>query len=68
MKIGSARASEMTYDDLGKILWKDSESDFSLQAINKQMQRLRTTLGEIGIPEESIRTVKGQGYVLHNSS
>jgi hypothetical protein len=55
----------VTYDQLADILWHDDE-EFSVWAINKNMQRLRTKLTNLGASEDTIRVVKGSGYSLQN--
>lgn len=55
----------VSYDELADILWHDDE-EFSVWAINKNMQRLRSKLSTLGAPDEIIKVVKGNGYSLQN--
>lgn len=50
----------VTYDDLSELLWSDDF--YSLQAITKQMQRLREKLDEV-FNRKLIKTVRGKGYI-----
>ncbi|MDQ3099680.1 MAG: helix-turn-helix domain-containing protein [bacterium] len=54
------------YDSLGNILWI-TEEDYSLWAINKNMQRLRKKIMEVTKSENCVKSIKGQGYSLLNS-
>jgi len=50
-------------DDLADELW--GQDDFkSLWALNKSVQRLRSKLSSLGFPQENLKVVRGQGYVL----
>lgn len=55
------------YDRLGETLWND-EDQFSLWAINKQMQRLAKKIYQLGGHSYMIEPVRGRGYVLNNVS
>ena len=55
------------YDTLASTLW-ESEDEFSLWAINKQMQRLTKKIVTLGGHEYMIEPVRGRGYVLNNVS
>lgn len=57
--------SVISFDDLGNVLF-DRESDFSLYAITKSMQRVRDKLEENGVSGSYIQTLRGQGYLLKN--
>ncbi len=55
----------VSYDELGDIIWTQ-EDDFSIWAINKNLQRLRTKLISLGAKPDCIQPVKGKGYCLNN--
>lgn len=55
----------VTYDELGDIIWA-KEDNFSVWAINKNMQRLRTKLINLGASNNCITPCKGKGYCLSN--
>lgn len=55
----------VTFDDVSTVMFK-SDDDFSLQAIAKQMERLRKKLEENGISGSYIQTLRGKGYLLKN--
>lgn len=57
--------SIVNYDMLGSLLWS-SDEQFSLWAINKQLQRLEAKLQMNGVPNTMFRIVRGQGFVLTN--
>lgn len=48
--------------EIGDIIWGKESEEFSLQAVNKQIARLRTTLSNSGLKKEVIHTVRGKGY------
>ena len=54
-----------TFDELADTLFP-SEENFSLYAITKTIQRLRTKLEENGLSGSYIQTLRGQGYILKN--
>lgn len=54
-----------TFDEIGENIFS-SENDFSLYAISKTIERLRTKLEQNGISGSYIQTLRGQGYVLKN--
>lgn len=55
----------VTFDKLSEILWKENAIEkFSLYAITKRVERLRTKLKKNGISENTIHTQRGEGYVL----
>lgn len=55
----------VTYDELGGIIWIE-DSNFSIWAINKNIQRLRTKLKSLGAKLDCITPIKGKGYCLNN--
>ena len=55
----------LTFDELAELIWNDSADEkYSLQAINKHIQRLRKILVENGINRQVIFTVRNQGYIF----
>ncbi|EKD57631.1 MAG: hypothetical protein ACD_57C00206G0005 [uncultured bacterium] len=59
-------SSLTTVDEVAEILFKENEDAFSLQAIAKQIQRLRDKLEANGVSGSFIQTKRGQGYLLVN--
>lgn len=55
----------VTFDELADIVWQDDE-EFSIWAINKQLQRLRTKLQSLGMEGTVLQSIKGRGYSLQN--
>lgn len=53
-------------DELAQILFGNNDDAFSLQAIAKQIQRLRDKLEANGVPGSFIQTRRREGYVLIN--
>lgn len=56
----------LSMDEVGTILFNNSEDDFSLYAISKAIQRLRDRLEKSGISGSFIQTKRGEGYLLVN--
>ena len=57
--------SIVEYDTLGTLLW-DSDEQFSLWAINKQLQRLVDNLKSLGVSSDLFHIVRGRGFILTN--
>ena len=53
-----------TMDQISISLWGEDYANFSMQAISKTVERLRTKLRETGINRQSIFTKRKLGYVL----
>ncbi len=54
-----------TYDEVADILWKDkADEKFSLYAIAKVIENIRTKLRAQGLRSDTIRTIRGCGYYL----
>jgi hypothetical protein len=53
----------LTYDAIGEIIF-DTENDFSLEAITKNMQRLRDKLEQNNLSATFIQTIPKKGYYL----
>lgn len=67
LKLLVRRSGELiSYDQLGDVLWQDDPDSFSLEALTKQMQRLRGVLLEHGVDGRHLEVVRGTGYILHN--
>lgn len=54
----------VTFDEVGDVYWKDDPDSFSLYALAKVIEKLRTTLQNNGVPQAFIRTVRKRGYLL----
>jgi hypothetical protein len=54
----------VTYDQLGENIWKDDPDRFSLWAISQIVRRLRKKLVFNFLPPQTIRSVRGEGYIL----
>ena len=55
----------VTYDEIADVIWgKFSDEKFSLYAITKLVERIRTRLKEEGINKDIIYTIKGKGFAL----
>jgi len=55
----------VAFDDLAKALYGDgAEIKFSLWGINKCIERVRSKLEGFGIPRQTIKNVKGVGFML----
>jgi hypothetical protein len=52
--------------EIGDELWSDSE-EFSLWAVNKTMQRLRSKLISLGASPLTLKSVRGKGYILNTN-
>jgi DNA-binding winged helix-turn-helix (wHTH) protein len=53
-------------DDIAHLIWgENADSKFSSWAIDKNISRLRGSLRTMGFSDETIVTVKRQGYKLH---
>jgi hypothetical protein len=61
----SHEADVVTVDAIGNVLWTN-EDEYSLWALNKAMQRLRSKLIALGAPPFCLHTLRGQGYSLVN--
>jgi len=61
--LGKSNAT-LFYDEIGDILWGNSEKEFSLWAIAKLMQRIRKKFQSISNNAKIIRNVRGKGYIL----
>lgn len=55
----------VTFDEFGNELFSN-ESDYSLYAISKNIERLRNKLEANGISGSYIQTLRGKGYLLKN--
>lgn len=55
----------VSFDEFGNELFKD-ESDYSLYAITKTIERLRNKLETNGVSGSYIQTLRGKGYLLKN--
>lgn len=55
----------VSYDDLAPLIFKNDEQ-FSLAAIAKTIERLRTELNTVGISPHYLATASGIGYYLKN--
>ncbi len=55
----------ITFEDVAKMMWGENYYDrFSLNAISKQIFRIRQKLKDAGLQKEVIFTKRGRGYVL----
>lgn len=57
--------SVVNFNELGDNLFT-TDTDFSLYAISKSIERLRNKLEQNGISGSYIQTLRGQGYILKN--
>lgn len=55
----------VTFDEFGNELFKD-DGNFSLYAISKNIERIRSKLEANGISGSYIQTLRGKGYLLKN--
>jgi hypothetical protein len=62
-KLIEKQGASITHDEIGNIISKDG-NDFSLYAVSKTMERLRTKLEKNNIASTSIQTKRGEGYSL----
>lgn len=61
------RGTVVSYDDIAEVLWeKDADEKFSLYAISKTVERLRTRVKSAGVFPDIIQTVRGTGYILND--
>lgn len=57
----------VSYDELADIIWrKDSYTKFSIQAIQKTVERLRKKLDYYGVTPTLITNKMGQGYIYNS--
>jgi hypothetical protein len=55
----------VSFDDMADALWKEqADEKFSLYALAKIIQNLRTKLKKFGIQKETITTIRKQGYLF----
>lgn len=63
----TARGSTVSYDELADSLWeKEADDKYSLYAISKSVERLRTKVEAYGVFPDIIQTVRGSGYMLND--
>lgn len=65
-KLLERKGDVVTYDELADALWGEGEFK-SFWALAKLVERLRASLGEVGIEPKRIECVRGQGYILTGS-
>lgn len=53
-------------DTIGDVLWQDDDGAFSLWAIAKQVERLRSKFQMHGLSPSLIQAQRGQGYLLRD--
>lgn len=54
-------------DDLAKAIWThESEDDYSDWAIDRIIARLRKKLQVLGLPKDTVQTLRNRGYMLKN--
>jgi hypothetical protein len=56
----------VTPTEIGDILWQSNNEKFSLWAISKQIQKLRDALKKLGLKQDVLLNVRGQGYILYD--
>ncbi|MBU1326735.1 helix-turn-helix domain-containing protein [Patescibacteria group bacterium] len=57
----------ITKDQIGELLWQDKWSENGSDwAIDQVMRRLRKKLFQLSIDKNTIRTIKGKGYIFQN--
>ena len=55
----------ITRDELAKWIWStNTQEKYSDWAIDQLITRLRKRLGQLSIPKEAIKTIRGRGYLL----
>lgn len=55
----------VTFDEAGDLIWQDKSLDkFSLVALAKVIENIRKKFRKLGINDQIIKTVRGQGYFL----
>jgi len=59
------QAEIITYDNLADIMWKNNEEKFSLEAITKTIQRIRSKIKINGVERQVIHTQKNEGYFYY---
>lgn len=61
------RGRVVNYDEIADALWNDdADEKYSLYAISKAIERLRTKVEENGVYSGIIQTVRGEGYILND--
>ena len=60
-----SKSKFVSYDKIGEVLWKENPDKFSLWAISQIIRRLRKKLSDYFIPPQTIRSVRGEGYILN---
>lgn len=60
------RGKSVNNDTLGEALWKGTPEKFSLWAIAQVIRRLRKKLAFYFLPPQTIRSVRGEGYLLNS--
>lgn len=55
----------VSYDKIGEVLWTKEPDKFSLWAISQLIKRLRKKLSDYFINPNTIRSRRGEGYVLN---
>lgn len=59
----------ISYDQIGDIVWgKGATENYSLQAINQHMSRLKKKLTFLGLSKQTIGSLRGRGYLLSTLS
>lgn len=54
-------------DEIASLIWgREVEQKYSLWAIEQLIRRIRKKLGEIGLNQHSIKTIRNAGYKLEN--
>ncbi|MBU0975568.1 MAG: helix-turn-helix domain-containing protein [Patescibacteria group bacterium] len=65
-KLKTSKNKIVPFDKLAEIMWReDVDRNYSLYAITKAIERIRTKLTEMSIPNV-IHTQRGAGYVLYD--
>jgi len=54
----------VTYDEIGELIWQADQDKFSLWAIAQIIRRLRKKLSFYFINPQTIRSIRGEGYIL----
>jgi len=54
----------LTFDEVGNILWPDDSDKYSLWAVNKFIERLRSKLVDLGLSPYNLKTLRGRGCCL----
>lgn len=59
------RLKTCDFDTLAKVIWKDEwRENFSIEAIARNISRIRSKLTQFDIPSNTILTIRGVGYML----